>query len=229
MIFQQMPSVLKLTVAAGLLVGVINSASASNFCNDAGAHPGGLDVSDVTYSPTGVAPFSNSSDCFGVVMGNLNPNDTISEWGGGWGYADSTDAGSGTVNLFGGGFTFTLTSPVDTKSDVYTLSATDNNNGTAPPNFPIALDFVVTLKASDRYAMYFFDNATFDGSGGGAWSIQFVNKGGNIPDLSHMQVNVREGDGGGGGPGGVPEPASLALVGVALAAAGFAQKRRRKA
>jgi len=220
-----MQKILLTKILPGLaLLGVATSASADVFCSAPGAHPDNLDVSDVTYSPTGVAPFSDSNDCYGVVDGNVNDaSDVNGVWGTGFVLAESTEtAGAGSSVL--GGLTFTLTGPVNgTTGGTYTLSATDNN-GAAAPNFPMSLDFIVALKASNRYALYFFDDAVFDGSGGGAWSIEFVNNGQQIPGLSHMLVFVREGT-----TRQVPEPAVLSLLGAGFVSIAMLRRRRKQA
>ena len=128
------------------LFGVATSASADTYCSAPGAHPDGLDVSDVTYSVTGVAPFSNSNDCYGVVEGNVNDaSDVNGIWGTGFVLADSNEGAGAGSPVFGGALTFTLSGAVNgTTSGTYTLTATDNNGATAP-NFPIGLDFIVAL------------------------------------------------------------------------------------
>jgi hypothetical protein len=226
-----------LALIAVMGFGMSSAMAAPTYCNAyaPAANPDGLKKSDVTYSVTGAAPFSNSNDCYGVVIGNVNgASDVQGVWGSGWVLGDGTDTSSGTASLFGGSFTFTLAGPAGgATSGTYTLSATDNN-GAAAPNFPIALDFLVAVKASDRYALYLFDDVAFDGSGGGSWSINYLNNGNQIPGLSHLQVYVREGasdrcpDCTPTPQGDLPEPASLALVGLALAASAGAARRRRR-
>lgn len=226
---------------AALLAGSVQAApftGSPTYCNTyaPNANPDGLKNSDVTYSVTGAAPFSNASDCFGVVGGNVNSaSDIQGVWGTGWVLGDGTDTSSGTASLFGGNFTFTLAGPVGgATSGTYTLSATDDNGGVTAPNFPIALDFLVAVKASDRYALYLFDDAAFDGSGGGSWAINYENNGNQIPGLSHLQVYVREGSSTstssttGGTSGNIPEPSSSGLVflGLGLVAASFWTRRR---
>src|SRR5688572_10928242 len=208
------------TTALMAIGGIAHAAP--TYCN-AGPHADGISVSDVNYSSTGVAPFSNASNCYGVVIGNINPTNNAEDGIFGataFQYADANNEASGTANLFGGNFTFTITGPANGATTAkYTLSATDNNGATTP-NYPFLLDFVIALKASDRYALYFFDNVVFDGSGGGSWSIEYVNNGGQIPGLSHLAVFVREGSGGIPPTVTVPEPTSLALLGLGLLAFG---------
>jgi hypothetical protein len=222
-------------VLAFAAAGAANAAT--GYCiNPAPVNTDGLSTSDVNYSVTGAVPFTNATDCYGVVSGNITGTDlgvtNTLRWGTGFVYGDGTDSGSGTVNLFGGSFTFTLTATAGT-TGTYTLTATDNN-GATPPNYPIFLDFVVGLKASDRYALYFFDDATFDGSGGGQWTITFKNNGGQIPNISHMTVYVREGTSTTSQTSQTsitaPEPGSstLALLGLGLLFGGFVQRRRAR-
>jgi hypothetical protein len=198
----------------------------------------GLAVSDVTYSINGpaVGPFAPSTDCYGVVIGNVSSaadvNDLGLTWGSDFLFGDANNAVTGPVSLFGGSFTFMLDAAAGT-SGTYLLTATDNN-GAVLPNFPLALDFIVGLKGGNRFALYFFDDVVFDGSGGGAWTIAFENGGQQIPNLSHMAVLVREGQREeectvNCGPQEVPEPGTLALVGLGMAGIGFAGRRRKAA
>jgi hypothetical protein len=98
---------------------------------------------------------------------------------------------------------------------------------------PFYLDFVLYLKGgSADTSAYLFDDTLVDTSGGGKWTVTFLNNSGNnVPELSNTSVWVRAGtppNGGGGGSGSnVPEPVSLALVGLGLAGVGLTRRRGR--
>jgi hypothetical protein len=213
-------------VLAASLMGTAGLAHAvPTYCSAAGAHADGLDVSDVTYSITGMAPFVDATDCYGVVVDNIQTSTNLNGiWGIGWQYGDASNETPGTVSLFGGSFTFTLGNMGNATSGTYVLTGIDQN-GAAEPNFPFAIDFIIALKAGNSYALYYFDDAIFDGSGGGGWEIVFnLNPAGNPNALSHGIVFLREGT----PTRRVPEPVTLSLLGVGLMTIA-ALRRRRKA
>jgi MYXO-CTERM domain-containing protein len=104
-----------------------------------------------------------------------------------------------------------------------------------PVNTTETFDFLVSLKGgSQGAALYFFDNVSFDGSGGGSWSVSFLNSGGQTPNLSNLRVFGRAGscvtncgEGGGDDNFEVPAPGTLALAGLALLGVAAAGRRRR--
>jgi hypothetical protein len=194
-------------------------ASAATYCSAPGAHPDNLDVTEMTLNSI------NSTDCYGVVSGNINSATDLNSLNLTWGsnFALLADTGGVSTGSFGG-FNFSL-SATGTKTGTWILTATDPDPVT-PPSLPTSLDLVGALKASDRFALYFFDDiAVAAGDNNGTWKISFVNNGGQIPDLSHLALFVRAGDGV-LPPIEVPEPASLGLLGLGMA--GLAAIRRRR-
>ena len=201
--------------------------AAATYCDVAGSpNPDGLKYSDMTYNS------ANANDCYGVVAGNepkasgdltVGFNNLNLTWGTDWQFLakDETDtAGSGTGTF--GGINFTLSSTAGT-SGSWTLTGVDTNGAGTPPDLPLFFDFVGMLKGSDSYALYLFDDVKFDGNDGGSWTISFLNNGGQIPALSHLNLYIREGD----DPGQeIPEPGTLALLGLGLI--GISTLRRRK-
>lgn len=173
----------------------------------------GLDTTNVTFRG------SAADDCSGVHLGNspnapdfpiVVPYTGVQPW-----TSLLNDGGSLTI----GGITFDLdVTGIDATSGTWDLTFTSDP-------FPVTkiFDLLVFVKASDRYADYFFDNESFttNGLGEGTFTITFLNNGGQVPGLSHLDIAFRD-----AGttppppppPPGVPYPSSFLLLGTGLAA-----------
>lgn len=194
-------------------------------------------ITDVTFSSTYPDAQRSANACSNMLDGQGNtPNlaALANLWGAG--FVEGVTMGSagpgtatGAANVLGG-FQFSLTGTTATTGGFYTLGITDTN-GSAAPNLPFYLDFVLYLKSgSADTGAYLFDDALVDAAGGGRWNVTFLNNGNNIGALSNASVYVRNGTRPPDEPNPpvvIPEPTSVALVGLALAAMGAMSRRRR--
>lgn len=176
----------------------------------------GLTPGDVTFNG------QLASACHGVVIGNAKAGSVDSlGWGDGW-HLLGKDQDTSFASFMG--VDFQLDASGHTSGN-WSLLATDTN-GLDGLNLPMELDLVVVLKASNRYAAYFFDDAILDGSDGGTWSVAFTNHGGQVPGLSYLGLYVRV-DADGGIPA-IPEAHTYALMLVGLGLVGLAARQRAR-
>jgi hypothetical protein len=206
-------------LGAGLLAGTLAFAApawAAGYCS-AGMATGGIATDNLSFEA------ASADDCYGVVGGNINGKAGKAalnglNWGSGWAYLDATDAAGARFR----GIDFVI-SATPGSAGSFTLTGTDSN-GTAPLNLPAVFDFVVGLKGGAEYALWGFDNVMVSGANNGSFSIEFSNRGGNFPELSHMIVFGREG--GRGTVSAVPETDTRAMLLAGLGLVGFAARRK---
>lgn len=202
---------IRLAFPAFVLVTLLAAqpVAAAGSCGD------GLSVADVTINSAA------ASDCQGTIAGNDTlPGINALGWGDDWTFLAKNESTPPATFM---GIAYTLDTS-GSQSGTWTLTAHDLDAAT-PLGLPVELDVVVVLKASNRHAAYFFDDAVFDGSDGGAWSTAFLNHGGQVPDLSHMSFYARI-DEDGGIPSAIPEASTTAMLVAGLALVGFATRRR---
>lgn len=220
-LFRFSPSVVSALCGASLLALAL-PAGAASYCGANATNGQGQAKTDMTYSPGSPVPTSPAHDCYGVASGNDSAADINAlNWGTGWALAAKDDIGStaDTANTVLS-VNWSLAAATGT-SGGWTLTGTSSTPGVLPGYF----DFVGVVKGGTGWAAYLFDNVLFDGSGGGSWSITFLNGGGNIPGLSHFSIYTRAGTAPPQG-GSVPLPGTLVL---ALLAGGLLLSTRRRA
>lgn len=239
-----MNKIIKACGYASALILMANTAHAApSYCS---GNTDGLSLSDMTYGVDGPAgSTSNATDCYGKIeaghLGSNGGNTTASIinqlWGSQasldkqvWGTGDfvelvkknTGETGPGNTVL---GYTWSLDGSLAATSGIWTLTASPLDG------LPMYFDFVGVLKGSNASAAYLFDEAPFDGSSGGSWTISFPgpSAGPNppIPTLSNLTIYGRLGSTEIEDPAnGIPEPGVLAIFGTGLLGLGLIRRRK---
>ena len=214
--------------AALLSLVLVNAPARAAVCQD----------DEVTFGIDGEAT-QNADDCIGWSGSVGASQGAETDWvnlawdttfgGGDFTYVAKYEGGSDTGSF--GGVDFTLEADNNATDGNYTLEWTDNGSDVLPETF----DFVFLAKASTGAGAFLFDDITLSDSpatGGGTFSIGFLNNGGQTPGLSHLTMFARLGDGStccDPPDSSVSEPASLALLLGGLSLAGFRRRFRKEA
>lgn len=179
------------------------------------------------------APQYTASDCYGSFdPGNSSPttetgalNQTFGDIAGPdqlvyldkYNY-DNTDAPNSTTGLGSITFIIRTTGGQNGVPGSWTLVWTDAN-GNTPSNLPLVVDLAFLLNGGNNNAAYSLTDVLLPVSpalGTGSFNIQFLNRGGQPPTISHLLVAGRivssptttvE----------VPEPATMAMFGIWIA------------
>lgn len=231
---------------ADLEIDPIRYCSAgSNATITSDSNPGSLlSVSDVTLTITGPAPQYTSTDCYGdfgiqsqseanetsalnAIFGATSGSDQLF-------YLDkhNSDNSSAPASSTGlGGITFVVETSGGSNGapGSWTVTWTDTN-GLLPQNLPITVDLAILLMGGNNMAAYLLSNVLLPvspTSGSGLFDIQFLNRGGQQPTISHLTLAGRivptteiiE----------VPEPTSAMMFGAGLFTLWTFGRRRKPA
>lgn len=212
-------------IATALLMAMSGGAYAAA-CTTAGAITGAdlgtMSTADATLSLNGGAATASDACNLSSEGNGGNTSGTLL----GTYYSPTYGTGNFTQVLQGAtinGVTFTSISFV---ANVAQDTGTWTFNWTGGP---ASLDLAVGIHASNRAGTFLFNDRGLvaNSSGSGAWEINWLNNGGNVPDFSNFSFWARPGGGDVPGPGPLPEPAMLGLLGLGLA--GIVAARRRRA
>jgi hypothetical protein len=216
-----------LALAVGMSMGATSAMAAACTVNDI-LITNSLNAETPASGCAGEVTISGNSPTVVVDYANTN---SIFTTDGVWTEVLRQNSGATTLTGDFGGLQFSLSGTTNTVGGAFTMTVTDLDPNTAPA-LPAKLDLMFTLKAGTGTSFYFFDNLSVDGSNPGTYNVTVTNNGGNFAALSDITLMARgpitdcqPGDPT-CDPIRVPEPGSLALVGLAIAAAGFARRRK---
>jgi len=222
-------SLFGVTVVLGLSV-FVNAAHAISCTTPSGAVTSDFGTDNVTFRG------SASDACAGLFSGNDSNSTMFNAFGGGgtwYQLAKDNNPGAGGAdsgNLFddfGLDAGFTLEESTSgggaAQSGTFTLSWSG-------ADLPVQMDMAIVLKAGNGWAGYKFDDELFNAtstSDAGTWEIEFLNNGGQIPNISHFSLYVSNATTPSivVPPTGISEPGTTALLGLGLL--GFLVARRR--
>jgi len=218
---------MQFALPAALVLGTLAApgAQAASYCGGSLSNADGLSKDDMSFNAV------SASDCYGVASGNDDASNinALANWqdpAGSWALLAKSDTNVNGGVSYGSlsGIDFTLSASTGTVG-TWTLSAVDTN-GPAYADLPVTMDFVGVLKAGSGFAAYYFDDALVGGGNAGTWTIAFTNRGGQIPDLSHLSLYTRIDATGGIPP--IPEAETYAMMLVGLGLVGFMARRRTR-